>query len=117
MAITLTTTKEKRFRTLLEIYSVVSPYSKLRPREKDVLAVLYELNYKYSHLPIEQRELLIFHKSSRKQVAEASGMTIVVFYNIVKDLTKKGILGKDCFIQKFIINNTDEVVYKLQEKI
>ena len=116
MEIKLRTTKDKRFRVLIEIMGMVPPWNSLRKREKDVLAALYKLNYEYSHMPLEQREMVIFHKNNRQSIADSIGISKDSFYNITMDLRKKGLLGDDKFVEKYIINNTEEVIFKLIEK-
>jgi len=116
MEVKLKVSNNKKFRTLVEIMSTIPPYSNLRSREKDVLASLYELNYLYTNLPLEQREMLIFNKSHRHGIAATIGISPDSFYNLTMDLRKKGLLGKDCFIEKYIIGNTNEVTFKLTEK-
>ena len=116
MEIRLKTTKSKRFRVLIELYGIIPPWSRLRKREKDVLAALYELNYNYSNLPIEQREMLIFHKDNRKGIAESIGISSDSFNNILADLKKKGLLLEKKFVEKYIITNSDSVTFKLVDK-
>lgn len=115
MEIKLNTTKDKKFRTILAIMSIIPPWNKLRSRELDVLAALYRLNNEYAHLPLEQREMMIFHKDNRKKVSAIIGISPDSFYNITMDLRKKGLLGKDKFGDK-ILTDTNEIVFKLVEK-
>lgn len=115
MEIKLNTTKDKKFRTILAIMSIIPPWNKLRSRELDVLAALYRLNNEYANLPLEQREMMIFHKDNRKKVSAIIGISPDSFYNITMDLRKKGLLGKDKFGDK-VLTDTNEIVFKLVEK-
>ena len=116
MELKLKIVKGKKFNTILEVMSAIPPWNSLRKREKDVLAALYKLNYEYSHMPLEQREMVIFHKNNRQSIADSIGISKDSFYNITMDLRKKGLLGDDKFVEKYIINNTEEVIFKLIEK-
>ena len=53
MEIRLNTTKDKKFRSILAIMSIIPPWNKLRSRELDVMAALFRLNAEYAHLPLE----------------------------------------------------------------
>lgn len=116
MEVTLPVTKDNKFRGIVEILGCINPFIKLRSRERDVLAELYKLNFRYSHIPSDERNQMIFNKSARKVVAENLGISVDSVYNITMSLRKKGILTEDGFTPKYLVNNVDEIVFKLIER-
>ena len=52
MKLQLPVTTEEKYRYIIEIIgSTLAPFNQLRPREKDVLALLYYYNFKHKDIP------------------------------------------------------------------
>lgn len=84
------TTIDKFFREYLEI---INPLVKLTNREKDVLAELLLLNYKYKHLESDIRSKIIFDYDSRMLVASKLNMSEASLNNNISYLRKRGIIS------------------------
>lgn len=112
MEIKIPTAKDKRFRWFIEILDCIKPFRELRPREKDVLAELYRVNSENLTIPIEQRNKIVFHVDTRKQIAENIGISMDSVYNIMTALRKKGILTESGFNDKFIVGDTDIISFR-----
>jgi|GEM_PF-3106387 len=91
------------FKKLLMILSDTRPVSLLRPRERELLAYLLYYNNKYKDRDVEEREKLVFHKSTLIDICEAMDIDMQTFYNNKSHLKNKKILT-DGYLSKFFIN-------------
>jgi hypothetical protein len=60
--------KNNYWRTLVEIMDFMEPFTELNSREKDVLAALLELYYKYRSLTKDEQSKLVFNASTKKSL-------------------------------------------------
>ena len=116
MKLDIPVTKETRFNWYIEILGCISPFRDLRPREREVLAELYRINFENSSTPEEPRNRIVFHKDSRKRIAEKLGITVQTVYTIMLSLREKGILGDDCFTKKYVLGNIDNIQFYFIDK-
>jgi len=90
---------DRKFEAYLRILSCIPPFNTLRPRELEVLAELYTINHENRAIPESMRNRIVFHKDSRKRIADKVGITVQSVYNITLSLRDKKILGNDTFIK------------------
>lgn len=115
MNIPIRVTKETKFKWIVEIMSCMQPFKSLRPREKEAVARLMELTYELKSIPKEQRGLLIFHQDNKKRIADAMGMTIENYYNLILSLRKKEIIDDYGILDKYCIpfmNDISSITFK-----
>ena len=62
------------------------------------------------------RNRIVFHKDSRKRIAEKLGITVQTVYTIMLSLREKGILGDDCFTKKYVLGNIDNIQFYFIDK-
>jgi hypothetical protein len=106
-------TDENKFLKMLTILSTLSPFDKLRPREKQVFSELLYWNDKYKELPERQRNKLIFDYDVRRAISEKHDMSIDVVYNIMKDLKQKGFITGKSISPSMIIPNLTSITFTL----
>lgn len=118
MELSIKVNKKAKFRWIVELLSGqaeprIIPFSNLRPREKDVLALLYYYNSEYSNIPIEYRSTILFGAETKKKIAEdLKGITLDNIYNIMMALKKQGfIVGKPEKLM-YLLPNTDHITFK-----
>ena len=108
--------KLQKFRWIIELLSgSVSPFNKLRPKEKDVLAMLY---YKYNELasyPDEDRDTLIFSSKYKKEICNKIEISSDNLYNIFAELKSKGIIEKEYLVRNYIIKNDNVLTFRFIE--
>lgn len=90
------------FVKVLTIASLVDPISKLRPKERELLAHLLYYNNKYKDLDLEERASLIFHKTTRIDIQVSMNIDQQTFYNLKSELKKKGIINNEYLTKGFI---------------
>ena len=109
---------KEKFRWLVEVLSGqvtprLIPFCNLRPREKDVLALLYYYNNEYSNIPIEYRSTILFGAETKKKIAEdLKGITLDNIYNIMMALKKNGFIEGKPEQLKYILPDTDYITFK-----
>lgn len=110
MLIKLPVEEEKKYVALLEILgSCVSPFNKIRPKEREVLAELYRINDKISNMPEEDKYKVLFHSDSKREIAEILNISIFNLGNIIGDLKKKGLVDDYGLTKKLPF--TDKVTF------
>jgi len=99
--IPIKTTKDKFYRQVLEVLGNVPPISKLRPKEKDVLAeLLYQFDLHKSY-PENHRKIVIYSNENRKLMREKIGIGADSFNNNISILRRHKILIKDDDLHPF----------------
>lgn len=116
MNINIKVKKGKEFEGYLRILASIPPFSSLRPRELQVLAELYTINYQNISIPEETRNKIVFHKDTRQGIADKLGISVQSVYNITLSLREKGLLGDDKFITKFVISKLDKITFNFTEE-
>lgn len=111
MNIPIKVDKETKFKWIVEIMSCMQPFKSLRPREKEAVARLLELTYELKTIPKEQRSLLIFHQDNKKRIAEAMGMTIENYYNLILALRKKEIVDEYGIVDKYCLPFMNDIPF------
>ena len=95
----LEVTEEDRFKKMVGVlsYYTILPFSKLSEGEIAVYSeLLYLWHIKYGHIPIDDRNELVFSKKNKKELCSNVGITIDRFYNIVLNLKEIKLMeGKD----------------------
>lgn len=104
--------KEDRYYNIVEILRMIYPLNKLRPRERQVYAALMEYYHKYSSLGEKERNRLIFDFETRSEIAEKIGVSKDVIYNIMKDLKKKGVIGKSSMKKDYIVSKYNKITFE-----
>ena len=103
MEIPIKIDSDTKFTWIVKIMSCLQPYESLRPKEREVVEKLLKLTYELKSLPKEQRDLLIFHQSNKKKVADELNITVDNYYNIVLSLRKKGLVDEHGIVDKYCI--------------
>jgi hypothetical protein len=119
MEIRIPVTKENRFRRIIELLDAIPPFNKLRPREKDVLAELYRINYENIDVPEKGRNRIVFHKDTRNIIAGKLGVSTQDVYNLTCSLRKRGLIEEDRFVEKYtkaFLVPIDEINFKFIEQ-
>lgn len=112
MNIAIPVTRSTKFNWIVDTLSVMSPFSELRPKEREVLAELLKLNNELKNIPDNQRNLLLFHADNKKIMAENIGISVDGFYNIIMSLKKKGIITTEGIDKKYLIPNIESITFK-----
>jgi len=106
---------EEKYRWVVKILgSSLSPFNKLRPREQDVLGLLYYYNFKHKDVPEQYRDTITFSSDTKKEIASKLDISMDNLYNILLVLRDYGIIGKDEFVPKYIkpIENIDSITFE-----
>jgi hypothetical protein len=114
MEISLNGKEYKKYLITLRILSSlkepeIKPFSELRNRELEVLAILmWMYNERYANIPEEDRNKLIFSYDGRIQISIMLGdISVEIVYNIMMSLRKKNIIDKREFNKKYLIKKQD----------
>jgi hypothetical protein len=114
MEISLNGKEYKKYLITLRILSSlkepeIKPFSELRNRELEVLAILmWMYNERYANIPEEDRNKLIFSYDGRIQISTMLGdISVEIVYNIMMSLRKKNIIDKREFNKKYLIKKQD----------
>jgi hypothetical protein len=91
------------FAKMINVLSLVDPISKLRPKERELLAYFLYYNDKYKSLDIEERAAMIFHKTTRIDIQEFMKIDSQTFYNLKSQLKIKGLVNSE-YLSKVFIN-------------
>lgn len=104
MKLQLPVSIEEKYRYIVEILgSSLKPFNQLRPREKDVIGLLYYYNYKHKDIPEAYRDTITFGAEVKKKIAaKLDGMSMDNLYNILLELRKKDIIIGESFNQKYL---------------
>ena len=105
--------EEDKFDLIMNIVSFIPPFNSLRRRDKQVLTGLYYANHKYSAVPENKRNVIIFDYDTRMEIADKYGMSISTIYVCMMRLRKKGIITADTLVKKYIIHDTDQIIFNL----
>lgn len=116
MKLQLPVTTEEKYRYIVEIIgSTLAPFNQLRPREKDVLALLYYYNFKHKDIPEEYRDTITFSSEVKKDIAlKLDGMSMDNLYNILLVLRKKNLIIGETFNKTYLkaIENIDSITFE-----
>ena len=98
--------EEDRFRKIVGVLSYFKelPFSKLSMQEIAVYSELLYLWYlKYPHIPVDDRNELVFSKRNKEELCIKVEITMDRFYNIVLNLKKVGLMsGKDTLNKTYL---------------
>ena len=111
--------KDNLFEGYLKTLSCIPPFNKLRPREIQVLAELYRINFDNIAIPEPSRSRIVFHKDTRKSIGEKLGISTQDVYNLTCSLRQKGLLEDDKFNDKYakpFLEPIEEIVFKFRVK-
>lgn len=108
------------YRVVLEIMSFVAPYSKMRPRQKDVYAELIKKNNVYKDLSIKEKNKLIFDLDTYKEIGNNLNTSVDVVSNVISELRKQGFIveidGYEALDDKYIPEKVDIIGFNLIEQ-
>lgn len=111
----------KKYLEIIRILSnLVDPYTQLRNREMQVLAILYYFyNEKYAYLNEEDKNIMIFSFGRKDEIVDILSegeekISKKVIYDIMKDLRKKGLIGSKEMIPGKVLPNIKELTFKFQ---
>lgn len=82
--------------------TLINPIYDLAPRERDVLAYLLFLDYKYRDIKEIAREKLIFDYDSKIEITDEYNIPMASVNNIITALRKKSYQGKSFILGKRI---------------
>ena len=105
--------EEDKFDLIMNILSFIPPFNKLRKRDKEVLTGLYYANYLYKDIPENKRNILIFDYDTRQEIAKKYGMSINSVYVCMMQLRKLGLITESTLIKKYIVHDTDEIIFNI----
>ena len=120
--------KKAKFRWIIEVISGqakprLTPFCNLRPREKDVLALLYYYKNELKSVPEEYRNTILFSADTKKRICEdlkndefPDGISIDNLYNILMALKKHGLLQSNPEKLTYPISDMDSIVFKFIEE-
>lgn len=103
------------YREWLEVLSILPPFSNFSPKERNLIAVLMELNNKYKHLEDKDKGALLLSTPNRKLAMERLKITNVqVFNNLVATVRKKGALNGGLLNSLFAVypSKENELIFK-----
>ena len=115
ITITVPVNSANKFTIILKVLSIFKPFSELREAELRVYAELLKLNEKYKGLSIEDKNTLVFSADNKKKIISDLELPKNSFYNILLSLRQKGILDHDKFIERYLIKDTSQIIYKLHD--
>lgn len=69
------------YKMYIEIHSPFVPVQVLRPREKELLALIMSYNYKYRHLDTYDRSKIIFNADTKKTILKELDCNIGILNN------------------------------------
>lgn len=110
------------WRRLIDLFDFSTPYGLLDGREKDLLAGLLELNWRYKDIPKKEKFMLVLGASARKEICGKYGMSMEVLNNKLSSLRRKGVILDDNgmqYIPDKIVNNMqlfDSITFKFVSK-
>lgn len=93
--IPIRTNRDKFFRQVLELLRSLPPFSKLRPRELELLSKLMAYSDEFKALDRDSRYDLIFSTRTRRTIADDLGMSEDAFNNNLSILRRHGLVTKD----------------------
>ncbi len=99
------------FQKLLAIFSHIPPFSKLRPKELQLYALLMFYNHKYRQLPPKDRNINIFHYSTKEEMAEELNIKVSGIYNLIQGLRKMGLVKQNSLVAKYILPKTNVLTF------
>jgi len=121
--ITIPIKTKNYWRDLVEIFDFIPPFSELRPRGKDVLALLFEKHYKYINLPERERNRLIFDYDTYQEIADKlstenypmnrQGILSLITYLRSKNFVIEDQYGHSCLNKKLIIPVSMKITFNL----
>ena len=120
MKLQLPVSIEEKYRYIVEILgSSLKPFNQLRPRERDVIGLLYYYNYKHRDIPEAYRDTITFGADVKKEIAaKLDNMSMDNLYNILLELRKKDIIIGESFNQKYLkpIQDIDSITFEFITK-
>ena len=116
MKLQLPVSTEEKYRYIVDILgSTTKPFNTLRPRERDVLGLLYYYNYKHRDIPENYRDTITFSADIKKEIAlKLDNLSMDNLYNIFLELRKKNILIGDTFNKQYLkpIENINSITFE-----
>ena len=116
MKLQLPVSTEEKYRYIIDILgSSLKPFNTLRPREKDVLALLYYYNYKHRDVPEAYRDTITFSADTKKEIAhKLDDMSMDNLYNILLELRKKNLIVGDGFKKRYLtpLENISSITFE-----
>lgn len=119
MKVKITVNEKDYFEKLLMLLSHMPPFNRVYPRELELYAKLLRLDYQYSRMPFEDRQLKIFisdFDDIRKQLSEDMGVESTAIYNMLRGLCRAGIMKKNSLIPKYVLPKTKELTFVFEEE-
>jgi len=107
---------EDYFDKLVSLFSNIPPFSKLRPKGLELYAKLLQYNHRWSRLPFNERNTLIFSTDYKEEMAKTMGIELSGVYNLMKELKQAGIIEKDKLIVKYTLPKVKEVKFEFIEE-
>lgn len=80
--------------------TLINPLYNLTEKERNVLAYLLYLDYKYKDLPLGTRDKLIFDYDSKVEISNEFNIPMASVNNTITDLRKKSYLGESFILGK-----------------
>ena len=110
MQINIPSNPEIIFKQYLTIMNPTFGKNSLKPMEIDILAKYLYIDYKYRHLPQEDRETIMFAQETKKRIRISLGqpnvpMSEASFNNAMLKLRKKKFINKQSLLIKVPIKD------------
>lgn len=84
---------DKAIKKYLQLANAIQDQNKLKPVELDVLAKLCYINSLYSHLDKDNRNIILFHPTTKKKIRESvNNLSQASLNNILSSLRKKKLI-------------------------
>jgi hypothetical protein len=121
--ITINTTEDFFYKEYFTLLNPILGVNKLSPQEIELFAELCKLNHKYSSIPLEERNLIIFNTINYKKIIIALNYKRQQFDNLMLSLKKKKFIivdketGNKKLNQVFTINPVDNKTLTFNFKI
>lgn len=116
MKIKITANERNYFDKLLLILSCIPPFNKVSPRDLELYAKLLKLNYQHSRGDFQGRQLNIFDKNNKKEIADEMGINVRAIYSMLTRLKEAGIIKDNSLIPKYVLPKTSELTFVFEEE-
>ena len=127
MELPIKVNKKAKFRWIVEAISGqanprITPFCNLRPREKDVLALLYYYNNELASVPEEYRGTILFSADTKRKICEdlvseenPEGISVDNLYNIMMALKKNGLIKDKPERLAYPLQDMQSITFKFVE--
>lgn len=116
MRIPIKTNQGKYFKQVLELMSAIPPISNLSNREKELLAIMLQINWRTHNLGDDERLYMVTGKYMRERAMNELGVKPHTVRTLLSNLKKKGFFNEKGLAQW--LNNIEygkDIVFNFKE--